>query len=146
MDLTHRCINNDPLLRPRASEIVRQVSWIASQFPASFANRLEMLWRINVIEEEKRALIEEGEGKDRVIQTKKHEFLICRKEVQALTEEGKRKDMIIQQKNDELLISREEVQALTVEGERVIQQKNDELLVSRKEVQALTEEGERKNR
>ena len=147
-DLTHRCINNDPQLRPHASEIVRQVSQIASQCPASFANRLEMLRQIDVIKEEKRALTEEGERKDRVIQTKKHELLISGKVVQALTEEGERKDRIIRQKKDEFLISRKVVQVLTEEGERknrIIQQKNDELLISRKEVQALTEEGERKD-
>ena len=46
MDLIHRCINNDPQLRPSANEIVRLVSQIASQFPASFANRLDMLRQI----------------------------------------------------------------------------------------------------
>ena len=30
MDLIQRCINNDPQLRPHASEIIRRVSWIAS--------------------------------------------------------------------------------------------------------------------
>ncbi|MCG8626275.1 MAG: hypothetical protein MJE68_30295, partial [Proteobacteria bacterium] len=43
MDLIHRCINNDPRLRPHAGEIIRHVSRVAAQFPASFANRLEML-------------------------------------------------------------------------------------------------------
>ena len=38
MDLIHRCINNNPQLRPHASEIVRQVSCIATQFPALFAS------------------------------------------------------------------------------------------------------------
>ena len=52
MDLIHRCINNDPQLRPHANEIARQVSQIASQFPASFANRLEMLKQIKTITKE----------------------------------------------------------------------------------------------
>ena len=68
MDLIHRCINNDPQLRPHAGDIIRRVSRVASQFPASFANRLEMLRQIEAIEGEKRALTEEGERKDRDIQ------------------------------------------------------------------------------
>ena len=148
-DLTHRCINNDPQLRPHACEIVRQVNQIASQCPASFANRLEMLRRTDVIEEEKKALTEEGERKDSFVQQKEDELLISRKVVQALTEEGKRRNRIIRQKEDELLISRKEVQALTEEGkrkDRVIQQKVDEILTSKNEIQRLTEEGERKNK
>ena len=57
MDLIHRCINNDPQLRPHADEISRRVSQVASQFPASFANRLEMLRRI----EEKDVIIQQKE-------------------------------------------------------------------------------------
>ena len=83
MDLIHRCISNDPRLRPRASEIVRQVSTIATQFPASFANRLEMLKRIEAVEKEKRALTEEGERKDRFIQQKEDELALNRDKVQA---------------------------------------------------------------
>ena len=70
MNLIQRCITNDPQLRPHASEIVGQLGEIALQFPTSFANRLEMLRRIEVDGEEKRALTEEGERKDRVIQQK----------------------------------------------------------------------------
>ena len=61
MDLIHRCINSDPQLGPHAYEIIRRISWIASQFPASFANRLEMVRQVEAVEEEKRTLTEEGE-------------------------------------------------------------------------------------
>ena len=70
MDLIQRCITNDTQLRPHAREIVGQLGEVASQFPTSFANRLEMLRQIEVDGEEKRALTEEGERKDRVIQQK----------------------------------------------------------------------------
>ena len=53
------------------------------QFPASFANRLEMLRHIEVQEEEKRSLSEEGERKDRVIQQNVNHMSIRREEVQA---------------------------------------------------------------
>ena len=67
MDLIHMCINNDPRLRPHAGEISLQVSRVATQFPASFANRLEMLRHIESVEEQTRVLREE---KDIVIQQK----------------------------------------------------------------------------
>ena len=51
-------------------EIVRRVSQITSQFPTTFANRLEMLRQMESVEAEKRALAEEGERKGRAIQEK----------------------------------------------------------------------------
>ena len=102
MDVIHRCINNDPQLRPHASEIARQVSRVASWYPASFANRLEMLKQTKIDREEKRALTEEGERKDRIIQQKEDEILTSKKEVQALIEEGERKGEVIQHKENKI--------------------------------------------
>ena len=68
MDLIRKCVNNDPQLRPHASEIVKQLAEMVLQFPASFASRLEILKRIEAVEEEKRVLIEEGERKDKTIE------------------------------------------------------------------------------
>ena len=87
MGLTQKCINNDPQLRPHAGEIVGQVGEAASQFPASFANRFEMLRQIETVEEENRALTEEGERKDRVIKQKEDEISLHREEVQAEQEQ-----------------------------------------------------------
>ena len=61
MDLILRLINNDPQVRPHASEIVERLAAMVLQFPASFANRLEMLRHIQHQEEEKRVLREERE-------------------------------------------------------------------------------------
>ena len=83
MDLIHRCINNDPQLRPHASEIIGQLAEMVLQFPASFANQLEMLRHVELQEEEKRALREEGERKDRVIQQNENQILNYREEAQA---------------------------------------------------------------
>ena len=73
MDLILRCINNDPRRRLHASEIMERMTAIVLQFPASFANRLEMLRHIEDLIEEKRALREEGEAenqrKDEIILT-----------------------------------------------------------------------------
>ena len=43
VNLIHRCINNNPQLRPHASEIIGQVAEMVFLFPASFADQLEML-------------------------------------------------------------------------------------------------------
>ena len=130
MDLIHRCINNDPQLRPHAGEIIRQVSQVAAQFPASFANRLEMLEQIErerslremleQIERERRELLEQIERE--------------RREKSALTEEGEKKDKVIQEKNEEIVFLTEEREI----NENVIQEKNDVNL-------ALIEQGQRKD-
>ena len=78
MDLIRKCIDNYPQTRAYASEIVERLANMVLQFPASFANRLEMLRRIEVDGEEKRALTEEGERKDRVIQQKENEISLHR--------------------------------------------------------------------
>ena len=68
MDLIHRCISNDPQLRPRhASDIVEQLVAMVLKYPTSFTNRLEMLKRIERVEQKKITLTEEVERKDRVI-------------------------------------------------------------------------------
>ena len=55
LSLIHKCINNHPRLRPRASEIVKQLTDVLGQFPASsMANRLEMLRQIESYEEERK--------------------------------------------------------------------------------------------
>ena len=83
MDLICKCIDNYVQSRAHASEIVERLADMVLQFPASFANRLEMLRRIEADGEEKRALTEEGERKDRVIQQKEDEISLHREEVQA---------------------------------------------------------------
>ena len=57
MDLTLRCINNDPRHRVHASEIMEQLAVIL-QFPGTFTNRMEMLRYIESKEQENRALRE----------------------------------------------------------------------------------------
>ena len=82
MHLILKCIHNYPQARAHASEIVERLVDMVLQFPASFTNRLEILRRIEADGEEKRALTEEGERKDRVIQQKEDEISLHRQEVQ----------------------------------------------------------------
>ena len=62
MDLINGCICNDPQRRIKASKIVDRMSELTLQLETMFANRLEMLKRMEVQEEEKRTLKEEMEG------------------------------------------------------------------------------------
>ena len=68
MNLILKCINNHPQLRAHASEIVERLAKMVLQCPTSIVNRLEILQRIEEDDEKMRALIEERERKDRVIQ------------------------------------------------------------------------------
>ena len=111
MDLILKCIRNHPKSRAHASEIVEQLAEMVSQFPASFANRLEMLRQIEADGEEKIALTEKGERKDRVIQQKESEVFACKNEVRALTKERNGKDRVIQEKDKQISLHREIVQA-----------------------------------
>ena len=82
-----KCISNHPQSRAHASEIVKQLATIVLQFPASFANRLELLKRIEAVEKEKGALTEEGKRKDRVIQDKERRILSLEENVQTEKEQ-----------------------------------------------------------
>ena len=46
MELILSCLHNNPAQRPEASEILDKVSEIASRFPSSFADKVEMLQKI----------------------------------------------------------------------------------------------------
>ena len=46
-DMIFQCLSNSPMYRPTITEIHRRIGIIASQFPITFANSLEMLQKIN---------------------------------------------------------------------------------------------------
>ena len=71
MDLILKCIDNHPQTRAHASEIMERLADMVLQFPASFANRLEMLRQIEHQEEEKQTLRSESET---VIQKKEEQI------------------------------------------------------------------------
>ena len=84
MDLILKCIHNHPRTRAHASEIVERLAKMVLQFPASFANRLELLRQIEAVKEEKKALAEEGERKDGAILQKESQFSSLRENVDQL--------------------------------------------------------------
>ena len=46
-DMIFQCLSNNPMYRPTITEVHRRIGSIASQFPTTFANSLEMLQKIN---------------------------------------------------------------------------------------------------
>ena len=82
MDLILKCIHNHPQSRAHTSEIVEQLAEMMLKFPASFANRLDILRHINALEV---ALTEKEKRKDRIIQ--QMEILVQRQELQAKDKE-----------------------------------------------------------
>ena len=91
MDLILKCIDNDSRRRAHASEIVECLAAMILQFPASFANRLEMLRCIGSKKEEIRALREEREADN---QRKEKEIMRLRKEDQEKAEKIDRQNLV----------------------------------------------------
>ena len=46
-DMIFQCLSNNPTYRPTITEVHRRIGSVASQFPTTFANSLEMLQKIN---------------------------------------------------------------------------------------------------
>ena len=87
MDLILKCIDNHPQTRTHTSEIVERLAEMVLQFPASFANRLEMLREIDQLGEEKQVLRNESET---VIQRKEEQIQRMIKEAQSNSSEIER--------------------------------------------------------
>ncbi len=89
--LIKQCLSNAPKSRPEASEILFQVEKLASQFPPSFANKVEMLRRINSRSEveEVAALRFDIDSKNSEIESQRGELESERSQNQALREENK---------------------------------------------------------
>ena len=133
MNLIHRCINNDPQLRPHAGEIIRRVSRVASQFPASFANRLEMLRRIETGEEQTRVVREE---KDAVIQQKDERMMTLQQEAEQKADEIDRLNMAYSSEVEQLKL---EVRDLNSKNELLVATHRAKAeQIQQKEVQIMT--------
>ena len=99
MDLILRCINNDPRRRAHASEVVERMTAIVLQFPASFANRLEMLRQIEDLIDEKRVLREEEEAEN---QRKDKEILKWQDEAKEKDDENIRLNLVYSSEVEQL--------------------------------------------
>lgn len=72
LDLIQRCLNNSPSERPQVATILEEVSDVASKFPPSFSNRVDILNRVKSDMEEKQQLREEVEELRRMLHEREH--------------------------------------------------------------------------
>ena len=92
MGLILQCIDNDPHKRKPADQIVKQLSEMVAQHPASYDNQLEMLQDIATKEAEKAALQEAGTQYTQEIQQLKRQMSTAKDET----------DSRLKQKADEI--------------------------------------------
>ena len=118
MDLILKCINNNPRHRAHASKIVERLSAMKSQFPSSFANRLEMLRHIEHQKEEKRELREKGEAES---QRKEQQISTLRKEAEEKEEENVRLTLVYSSEVEQI---KPQLQDLNSQKQRLVA-KND---------------------
>ena len=133
MDLILICINNDPRRRAHASEIVERMTATVLQFPASFANRLEMLRQIEDLIEEKRALREEGEAEKR---RKDEEILTLQNEAKEKDEENARLDFVLSSEVEQLKF---EVQNLHAQNQLLTATKEADVIELKAKTRSLEE-------
>ena len=98
MNLIIKCIDNNHKHRPSASNAVKQLTELVSNLSAQFANRLEMLRRIEADEKEKKALKMERERKHEEAQQKE-------KQIANLKEEGQRNEVKKSEQLDQLQLA-----------------------------------------
>ena len=130
MDLILSCISNHPQARAQASDIVRRLAGMALQFPASFANRLDMLRHIEAVNNEKQTLREEVERLNAEVEESKEVVSSLRAHEEKLFEH-------IEEEKRGL---REEVDILCAENSRLRASKHERMAA---EVSRLREERER---
>ena len=99
MDLILGCVDNNPRCRIHASEIVKRLAAMVLRFPASFANRLEMLRHIEQQEEDKQVLMAEKEAENHQSQQK---ISRLREEAQEKAEEITRQGLVYSSEVEEL--------------------------------------------
>ena len=113
MDLILKCIHNHPQARAHASEIVGRLAEMVLQFPASFANRLEMLRQIEAITRENQDLRDEN-----------RELREDNKQIEILTEQNRNlmKDLReeIERKDGEIQELRMENELLKIEMKTIL--------------------------
>ena len=91
MVLILRCVNNHPPQRGNASEIVQRLKDAVVRFPPSFANKVEMLRRIETLAEENRGLVVDSEQKDAEIEQEQKRVRDMEEEMTNLKEQHQRK-------------------------------------------------------
>ena len=113
-DLILKCIDEEPTRRAHMSEIIKQTAVMISQFPASFADRLEMLRQFEADKEEKESLKEKLERKQTLLEEKEKAVLAQTAELSQLNRayannlaEHRQQIQVLEDKNRTLLAETE---------------------------------------
>ena len=131
MDLVLNCISNHPQARAQASDIVERLAGMVLQFPASFANRLDMLRHIDAVDSQKQTLRQEVEQLNVQVEE-------SRKVVSSLREH---EEKLFEHLEEEKRKLREEVAVLCTENSRLRASERERVAA---EVSRLTGERERR--
>ena len=110
MNLILKCLDNDPKIRPPSCEIVEILAKMISQFPASFANRLDMLRRIEADKEK--------------LQQEEQQILSLKKEAEMNAEEIYRLNMTHSSEVEQLKLK---LRAIVSQNELFVEETDAEL-------------------
>ena len=86
MELIHRCIGNDPQVRPSTKEIVERLSTMTSQFPRRSSGPLDTIKNLLGESEKIRALKKEVEEREKKIQKREEQHSLEVKELERYLE------------------------------------------------------------
>ena len=137
MDLIQLCINNDPRHRVSADSISERISALKQTFPPSFTNQLDMMRRIELLQKEKKTLMEEVEIR---IQLKEQQILTLSDVIQQIEDKIDRQDFVHKNEIAEL---EQQIRDANVQNELhmgTIEAKNEELKAQASQIMALSEE------
>ncbi len=140
LDLIRGCLRNMASERPCASEILKQISQVASRFPASFANRVDMLKRISSDASENTQLRTEVNRMNVLLHEKEHELensqMKGESEVEALREQITRLEQLHAVQAEHIL----ELQGENTRLQHTLEERQREIESERKRSDHLSQE------
>lgn len=86
--LIEKCLSNTPRSRPEASEILVEISALASQFPPSFQSKVEAVFMLKDAHSEAAALREESELRSTEVESQRNETEALRQQTEALVKKN----------------------------------------------------------
>ena len=140
LPLIRRCLKNIPMDRPDSTDILDEVTELALQHPASFANNVDMLHRIKTDEDEKTEMSSELDKLRQLMHEKEHKIeSMCSAysvEIESLKEQIAKLEQKCMLQESQVA----ELQSENVRQHQSIVTKQEELEMLRKRVSSLSNE------
>ncbi len=140
LSLIHLCLENISMERPSAANILQEIGSVASEYPASYINRVDMLNRLISDDEEKSEMKTDLQKLRQTVHEKEHAIesmsTTCYIEIESLREQVKRLDQ-------KCILQEAQIAELQSENSRqhqVIVNRQEELELLRKRVSSLSGE------